>query len=123
RYHVGMASSKADIPARISAIESDLRSLAALAAQEGAWPVVRAASLTAAQLGEVVKPEGASTAIGRATPTQASSRKPEAAQQRRRKSSKISAYPRFESGDGDLIKVGWSRSEKAEYRHRAPEEA
>lgn len=118
-----MASSKADIPARVSAIESDLRALASLAAQEGAWPVVRAASLAAEQLGDVVKPEGASTASDETTPRPAPSRKPKAPKQKRRKSPKSSAYPRFEAGDGDLIKVGWSRSEKAEYRHRAPEEA
>lgn len=117
-----MAASKADIPARVSAIESDLRALAALAAQEGAWPVVRAASLAAEQLGEVVKLEGAGS-DGSATPKPTPARKPKAPKQKRRTSPKSSAYPRFEAADGDLIKVGWSRSEKAEYRHRAPEDA
>lgn len=117
-----MGASKADIPARVSAIESDLRALAALAAQEGAWPVVRAASLAAEQLGDVVKPEIAATG-GSPTPRPAPARKPKAPKQKRRTSPKSSAYPRFEAAGGDLIKIGWSRSEKAEYRHRAPEDA
>jgi len=117
-----MASSKADIMARVSAIESDLRVLAAMAAQDGAWPVVRAASLAAEQLGDVVKPEGAA-AGGLVTSGPAPARNREVPKQKRRKSPKSSAYPRFEAAGGDLIKIGWSRSEKAEYRHRAPEDA
>lgn len=96
-----------------------------MAAIEGAWPVVRAASLAAEQLAEVVKPEGVAREAGKAkersAPTQ--SRKPRPSKPKRRSTSKASGYPRFERANGDLVKVGWSRSEKAEYRHRAPEQA
>lgn len=118
-----MTSPKADIPARVSAIESDLRALAAFAAKEGAWPVVRAASLAAEQLGEVMKPYSSPQPAGEVTPRPTLIRKPNTTKQKRRRSLKSSAYPRFESSGGDLVKVGWSRSEKAEYRHRAPESA
>ena len=48
-----MPSSTIDIPKRAASIEKDLRALAAQAANEGQWPVVRAASLAAENLADI----------------------------------------------------------------------
>lgn len=120
RYAVHVAVANGDIPTRISAIESDLRALAALAASQGEWPVVRAASLAAEQLGEVMKPAELPHTLVGINPRSTPARRSGVSKQQRRGTPTSTTYPRFEAIDGDLIKVGWSRRERAEYRHRAP---
>lgn len=110
---------KADISMRVAAIESDLRALAALAAKVGEWPVVRASSDAAESLAEVA---GSDQTKDRGKKSSAAA-KQDRKKLVRRSTTKASGYPRFEAENGDLVKIGWSRSEKAEYRHRAPEAA
>jgi hypothetical protein len=42
---------------------------------------------------------------------------------RRSSKSPTSEYPRFERDDDKLVKIGWSKKNKATYEHRAPHEA
>jgi hypothetical protein len=39
----------------------------------------------------------------------------------RARSSKLEGYPRFFRSADDLVKIGWSKRERAEYQHKAPQ--
>lgn len=106
-----------DIASRVVAIERDLRQLAALAAEAGVWPVVRAVSLAAENLAGIKRRDGASPPDPPGKPP--SGQRLTARRSAARRTA-ASGYPRFEVQGEDLVKIGWSRSEKAEYRHRAP---
>jgi hypothetical protein len=114
-----MAPTKTDIPARVVAIEGDLRSLAAKAAARGEWHVVRAASHAAESLAEVME-QGVAQG---SSDSDSAHVKHRVSKSRRIVKSKASGYPRFSAVDGDLVKIGWSRNKKAEYHHRAPKSA
>lgn len=117
-----MEISDPEIVRRIAAIDADLRSLAALAASEGVWAVVRAASVAAERLADTgaLIPEHQEK---RSDPKVAVPEKHDSTLERRARRGAEGDYPRFEVCDGELVKIGWSRSEKSEYRHKAPKSA
>lgn len=95
-----------EISNSIANIENELRSLAAKAAKAGNWRVVRAAS-EAAECLEPVNDTKNAADIG--------SKKKYV----NKSPAKTSAYPQFVREDDELVKIGWSRSSKSEYRHKA----
>lgn len=95
-------------------IEGELRSLAARAARGGNWRVVRAVSTAAEQL-EAIQPGTPKADKPNAHEVAKSSRKGGVTPRVPR----TTGYPRFARAGLELVKVGWSKSEKAEYRHRA----
>ena len=101
---------------QIAEIERELRVVAAEAAKAGNWSVVKAASMAA----ECLKPvcDGLSASAPATVVAERSPRRVRA-----RTSVGVhgtgSGYPRFATKNGELVKIGWSRREKAEYRHRA----
>lgn len=109
-----------DIFARITAIDGDLRAVAAAAAKAGLWPVVRAASLAAESLQPVMPAAGQTRESATNAPAESRRAVVREGQVRR---SKNDTYPRFVMENSDLVKIGWSKSERAEYRHRAPQSA
>ena len=109
-----------DIFARIAAIDGELRAVAATAATAGLWPVVRAASLAAECLQPVSQSGGFAKEPGRIAPSAA---KQVGDRQPRPRTPKTHTYPRFVMENSDLVKIGWSKRERAEYRHRAPQAA
>ena len=116
-----------DIDDRIAAIEEDLRTLAAISAKAGNWPVVRAASMAAESLEslkrgqEIENQESISSRKRKSTSSvlrkETHSKKMPAAQQ------SGSIYPRFIREKDDLVKIGWSKREKEEYQHRAKDDS
>jgi hypothetical protein len=106
--------------------EDDLRTLVAEAAANGDYAsVVRLASWAQTVAG-LVKAAGGQGA-GNAQPEESLVDAPKGTSTRhsprtvanRRESKK--AYPRFFRQDNQLVKVGWSKREKKEYQHRAPQ--
>jgi hypothetical protein len=123
--------------------EAQIRGIVAEAAAEGAYKaVVQLAKLAknisavavgiggagagnAVQNADECVPETLPTSSSQATSAsvEESLREPESRQvgQPRRKSKHLrSTYPRFLRVKDDLVKIGWSKKEKREYRHKAP---
>lgn len=91
--------------------ESDLRSLVAGAATSGDYDTVLKLTSWARAVANLAGiPEAAPGAPAL----------PEATKGNRKKKADIAAYPRFARRGGSLVKIGWSKSEKAEYEHKAP---
>ena len=97
-------------------MEGELRSVAAKAAELGDWPLVRCLSLAAEQLKPVLEESVSPHAQERAA-------KPPRKRAAASRAGNGSVYPRFARQADDLVKVGWSKREKGEYRHRAPVKA
>lgn len=102
-----------DFSARIAAIDEELRSVASAAAKAGHWPMVRALSSAAESLQPVIGASGA-------TPEPGGRTRRAVARGTRTRTRKSDVYPRFLIENEDLVKVGWSKREREEYRHRAP---
>ncbi|MCO6043096.1 hypothetical protein NG895_04190 [Aeoliella sp. ICT_H6.2] len=112
----------------LDSAESSIRTLVADAANAGDYDeAVNLTNLakTLANLAKSVTPNGGEEAAQlsppetkkRATHEQEGSAKP-----RSTKKSKRRSYPRFIQSNGDLVKVGWSKSASKEYQHKAPRE-
>jgi hypothetical protein len=113
-----------DILRKVAQIDAELRSLAASAAGQGNWPVVRAASMAAEQLEPLRHDTGEAGSLDPATSRNRKYvRSKGAAGKSRPRRKGGSVYPRFARNGNDLVKIGWSKREGGEYRHRAPRSA
>ena len=104
--------------------EVALRKLIVTAAESADYCAVQLLSTVAERLGELgqelggaheprsEKPALTDSSISSRTPSQTT------LSQRKRKH-----YPRFESRNGTLCKIGWSKKSKSEYEHRVPRES
>jgi len=116
--------------------ESCLRDLAARAASAGDWSKVSRITGIARELSDLITAQfDTSQTVSsndsvetRSTPTKRSSSKstsesgasPKKPRRRRSRRSSAGGYPRFFRQDGALIKIGWSKRSRKEYRHKAP---
>lgn len=92
--------------AALAKCESELRSLLAQAASSGDYDAVIQLTSWARTVGGL---------MGGTLPSIAD--EPRAAPKRK---SVGSTYPRFERRGDNLVKIGWSKRERAEYEHKAP---
>lgn len=102
-----MTISKAQ--AALARCESELRTLLAQAASSGDYDsllTLTSWARTVAALGG----EGAASAT-------------DAGKSPHRRKARATSYPRFERRGDHLVKIGWSKREKAEYEHKAPLES
>jgi hypothetical protein len=90
--------------------EADLRSIVTSAADNGDYDAVLRITSWAKQI---------SLMLGNAQPP-STERKPSAETAKR---TTAPAYPRFARRGDQLIKIGWSKSDKSEYEHKAPHRA
>lgn len=117
--------------------EQEVRSLLLRVVSEGDYDLATILMDCARQLStlsrgivESSSVRGESLQIGSAQPSDADSRAASevirrdglAADRRRRKSAKSvkAGYPRFYRERDELVKIGWSKKRRAEYRHKAP---
>jgi hypothetical protein len=115
-------------PARVIEVlrhcEEELRKLAAEAASEGDYDILGRLGSTARAVSGIGH-EWQSSAMSPESPaiTVDASQRPRPSDiQRARGSGRIGAsrrYPQFVRRGEDLVKIGWSRSDKREYQHRA----
>lgn len=105
--------------------EEELRKLAAEAAAEGDYDVLARLASTARSVSEIARdwqagePVTAFQGIALTTEQPESVRQSAADAQSQRRAAASRRYPRFVRRGDDLVKIGWSRSDKREYRHRA----
>ena len=107
----------------LEACEQTIRSLIATAAQAGDYSSVDRGREVAIQIhGLRQKESGGSCSVPRtAAPRVTSS--PDTSKSKRKRTAKVSGYPRFEVRENSLIRYGWSKKEKREYSHKVPKEA
>ena len=105
--------------------ESGVQQLIAEAAQEGDYGAVAALSAVAQRIadlkGEVGKDGwgilGGHSSVSRRAPA---GKQPRKARRKPPKKAGRSGYPKFVRRGDNLVKIGWSKREKAEYKHRVP---
>ena len=107
--------------------EAELRKLAAEAAAEGDYDVLARLGSAARAISEIARewqPDltGAASQETALHALQPESGRLSAAEAQSQRSVRIAAsrrYPRFVRRGDDLVKIGWSRSDRREYQHRA----
>lgn len=88
--------------------ESELRALVAKAADDGDYAAVIEITAWAKQLAELATQGSAILSIVNPAQSRVAGRK----------STKRSLYPKFGRSSNELVKIGWSKKAKREYRHR-----
>ncbi len=106
RCRMRLTVSRRQLVERISGVEHQLRDVVAAAVRDGEWDLVRSLS-DAAQLLSSWVPEDQQGS-------------PASTNRRNTKRGRVSAYPRFEVENDQLVKIGWSKKSRSEYRHKAP---
>ena len=108
--------------------EAGLRKLTAEAASRGEYDVVCRLASMAQGMAELscIDPssqpgsDGGSDASEAGHGRRGARRAPQKGRARRKRRQKPSGYPKFGRLGDDLVKTGWSRRDKKEYRHKAP---
>lgn len=95
--------------ALLTKCEADLRSLLAIAANEGDYDAVLKLTSWARTVASLIGPSQTTPPDGSGEPKLP-----------RRKKIDARSYPRFARRGDNLVKIGWSKKEKAEYEHKAP---
>ncbi len=104
--------------------ERQLRELAGNALSAGEYDAIHIAELAKA-IGEIVRSAGLAEGNGSA-PAALSSASASPLKQTARSISRVrrtpskGTYPKFFRRGDDLVKIGWSKKERAEYEHKAP---
>lgn len=111
--------------AALKRCEEELRKFAAEAAAEGDYDTLARLGNTARAVSEIGRDwETATPTPDKVAPVAASSasRAPGGEELARaaRAASGRSSYPRFMRRGDELVKIGWSKSDRKEYQHRAP---
>jgi hypothetical protein len=104
--------------------EVNLRKLIARAAEQADYGSVQQLGAVAGQLSQIGRTLGAESfvesgaiaAVGRAQERRSNKTSAQTERKKRRE------YPRFETRNGTLCKIGWSKKSKSEYEHRVPRE-
>ena len=113
----------------LATAESGLQALIAEAAQQGDYSSIKALTGWASTISEMIggsaratPSKSARTAVpaSLATARNNGSARNTAAKSKKKRKAKSSAYPRFARSGQYLIKIAWSKSQKSEYRHKAP---
>lgn len=111
----------------LDSAESSVRSLVADAANAGDYDEAVNLTNLAKSIANLAKSVAPSNSKEVAPPPpkptkQPASQKNGSSKARPAKKSKRKSYPRFIQSNGDLVKVGWSKSASKEYQHKAPRE-
>jgi hypothetical protein len=108
----------------VSTAEHELRQIVAGLAQRGDYGPMREVVSLAEQLASLAR--SPSVSAPPASRHQASATRRPGRRQEMSHTAKLKDrqdYPRFERRDQELVKIGWSKSDGAEYEHKAPKSA
>jgi len=104
--------------------EASMRSLIAALVQEGRYDDVAEVTQVARAIGEMRERTGQTRSEGRGSEKPEDRRdrdtRPTPKTAKGRQAHRRRDYPKFEIADGKLVRIGWSKKEKAPYEHRTP---
>jgi hypothetical protein len=115
----------------LTTAESGLRALIAEAAQRGDYSSIEVLAGWASTISDMIgrsthAPTNSTRPVTPSNPAVAnngSARNTPQKGKRKKKRKAKSSYPRFARSGDNLVKVAWSKSQKSEYRHKAPHAA